>query len=288
MCSFGLADRPINAQQKLVIVVGRIIQAVGVGQERAEAKRTWFQELIPVFAGAGQAAHLQPEDQPDVIHRNFGQQALEAGAALGAAAAQAEVVVDDGNVLGWPAQSGRKRSTRSILAGGGLLMFQNLLGRGLADVDDGGTVTPMPGPEFLGEGRDCSWSASLRRLGLMKPGEELSEQVVQLPRLPDQWQVGPRQRYRREEGADGGVGSLRGRGKWTSLGSRHAAPPGCQFKALPAPDVRQFKQRRYTDCSQDRGRHTTSRLRCSVRGGCPPYPAGCKSGRPSSSATPGW
>jgi hypothetical protein len=37
----------------------------------------------------------------------------------------------------------------------------------------------------------------LEALGLMKPGEELSEQVVQLP-LPDQWQVGPRQRYRRD------------------------------------------------------------------------------------------
>jgi hypothetical protein len=37
----------------------------------------------------------------------------------------------------------------------------------------------------------------LEALGLMKPGEELSEQVVQLP-PPDQRQVSPRRWYRRD------------------------------------------------------------------------------------------
>ncbi len=66
---------------------------------------------MPVLAGAGQAAHLQAEDEADVIQSDLGQKSLEAEAALGGLAAEAEVVVDDGNVLGWPAQSGRARST---------------------------------------------------------------------------------------------------------------------------------------------------------------------------------
>jgi hypothetical protein len=39
---------------------------------------------MPVAAGPGQPAHLQPEHKADVVEADLGEQALEAGATLGA------------------------------------------------------------------------------------------------------------------------------------------------------------------------------------------------------------
>src|SRR5262249_59155698 len=55
-------------------------------------------------------------------------------------------VVDNRNTVVGPAQSDRAID-EGILTGGGLLMLEDLLGRGLADVDDGGAVK-VPGAEF--------------------------------------------------------------------------------------------------------------------------------------------
>src|SRR5262245_42331451 len=214
----GLADRSLNAQQKLCSVVGRSIQAVGVGQERAEAGAQ-FQELMPVLAGAGQAAHLQAEDQADVIQSDLGQQSLEAEAALGGLAAEAGVVVDDGNVVGWAGQSGRAIH-ECILTSGGLLMPEDLLGRGLADVDEGGTVA-MPGPDFrrregVIHGRPpCGAGPDEAGRGVVRAGRAVaaagsmaggSKAAVSPGWLTVEWASGAG-------------------GKWTSLGGRHAAPP---------------------------------------------------------------
>src|SRR5262245_18062952 len=106
MCNSASLIVPFKAEQQAVVVVGRIVQAVGVRQQGAEAGAQ-LQQLVPVLAGARQSAHLQAEDEADVIQSDLGQQSLEAEAALGGLAAEAEVVVDDGNVLVWPAQSGR-------------------------------------------------------------------------------------------------------------------------------------------------------------------------------------
>ena len=85
-------------------MVGRVVDRVGVGQEHAEAG-TELQELVPVAVGAGQPAHLQAEDQADVVEGDLGQQPLESGATLDRLAALAQVVVDDGDAIGRPAEA---------------------------------------------------------------------------------------------------------------------------------------------------------------------------------------
>ena len=101
---------------------------------------------MPVAVGAGQPAHLQAEDQADVVEGDLGQEPLEAGPALDRLAAPAQVVVDGGDAIGRPAE-GDGPAGQGILAGGGLLVIDHLLGRGLADVDEGRAVE-VPGPEL--------------------------------------------------------------------------------------------------------------------------------------------
>ena len=67
-------------------------------------------------------------------------------------------------------------------------MFDHLLGRGLADVDEGGAVE-VPGLS-LGERSGSVMVGLLEACGRLEPGEELAEQVAELP-LARGWQSGP-------------------------------------------------------------------------------------------------
>ena len=49
------------AEQEPVVVVGRVVDGVGVGQEHPETGAE-LEHLVPVAVGAGQSAHLQAED----------------------------------------------------------------------------------------------------------------------------------------------------------------------------------------------------------------------------------
>jgi hypothetical protein len=63
-----------------------------------------LQQMMPVATGSGEPAHLQAQDQPDVVHADLGQQAPEAQPGVGGAAALPEVLVDDEDVLRRPAE----------------------------------------------------------------------------------------------------------------------------------------------------------------------------------------
>jgi hypothetical protein len=119
----------------------------GVGQEDAEPGAE-FREVVPVLAGAGQPAHLQPEDQPDAVQGDPGEQPLEPRPALDRLATLAEIVVDHLDLRPRPAQ-GDGAVGQGVLACGGLLMVEDLLRGGLPDVNDGGAVE-APGPELRG------------------------------------------------------------------------------------------------------------------------------------------
>ena len=97
-----------------------------------------------------------------MVEGDLGQEPLEAGPALDRLAALAQVVVDGGDAIGRPAE-GDGAVGQGVLAGGGLLMVDHLLGRGLADVDEGRAVE-VPGPELgraegVTHGRPprCAW-----------------------------------------------------------------------------------------------------------------------------------
>src|SRR5205807_9926112 len=84
----------------------------------------------------------QSQDDADLIEGDLGQQRLKARPALGAGAAVALVFVDDGDNVAGPAQpDGPLR--QGILPLGGLAVVEDLLGRGLADIDDGAAVEVM-------------------------------------------------------------------------------------------------------------------------------------------------
>jgi len=90
---FDLAHGPLQAQDETVVGVVGIIQPVLVGQERPE-DGTDLQEMIPVLGRAREPAQLQPQDQADMIHRDLGEEPLEAKPLLGGPAAPALILVD--------------------------------------------------------------------------------------------------------------------------------------------------------------------------------------------------
>src|SRR4051794_14848626 len=117
---------------------------------------------MPVLARAGQPAHLQAEDQPDVVEADLGEQSLEAQSSFGRGPALALIVVDDEDSVRRPTELDGPID-EPVLAVGGFLVLGDLLGGGLADVDDGQPVG-MPGLDL--------WSA-----GQTGPGRPLARVV---------------------------------------------------------------------------------------------------------------
>ena len=74
---FGFRHRPFQAQQQTIVVIGRIIHPIGIGDQRIE-QRADFQKLMPIAAGARQSRHLDAEHKADIAEANFGDQPLKA------------------------------------------------------------------------------------------------------------------------------------------------------------------------------------------------------------------
>jgi hypothetical protein len=91
-----------------------------------------------------------------MVEGYFGQQTLETESSFGRLATLPQVVVDDEDLVPWPTEVDSAVG-ESILAGGGLLVFEDLLGRRLADIDHGGTVEvpelELGGAEKITHGR---------------------------------------------------------------------------------------------------------------------------------------
>jgi hypothetical protein len=106
-------------------VIGRVVEAIVVGEQDAE-DRTQLDDLVPILARAGQPAHLQAEDQPDMVEADLGEQALEAEPSFGRGAALALVLVDDEDALGKPAELDRAVD-EGVLAVGGFAIGGDLV-----------------------------------------------------------------------------------------------------------------------------------------------------------------
>lgn len=134
LCWFSSNSSHVETQQQAVVVLARIVQAVGVGQQRA-IDGAQLQQCMPVFARPRQPAHLQAEDQPDAIGTDFRQQPLKAAAPLRRTAALSLVFVNHLDRRTRPAQ-GRRAIDQGILPRRRLAMLQHLLLRRLPHVDD--------------------------------------------------------------------------------------------------------------------------------------------------------
>ena len=61
------ADGSLKAQKEAVVGIAGVIDAILVRQDRSE-DRTHLHEMMPILVVAGDAAHLDPQDQADMIH----------------------------------------------------------------------------------------------------------------------------------------------------------------------------------------------------------------------------
>src|SRR3954463_14910075 len=166
----GLAQGTLEPKQQTVVVGGRIVNAVGVGDQRV-AQRADLQKLMPVATGAGQTGHLHPEHQADPPQTNLGHQPLKARPPLGGGAGAAEIVINDGHALARPPEV-ECPINQPVLEAGRLMMALDLLEGGLAGVDErppdkGGGVGPAGQGGCAGPSRaselartGASWSAS--------------------------------------------------------------------------------------------------------------------------------
>ena len=143
---------------------------------------------------------------------------------------------------------------QGVLAGGRLLVVDDLLGGGLADVDDGRAVE-VPGPE-LGRAEGVTHGRPPSASRRVEPGEELAEQVAELL-LAVGRQAGPQRAGRR--GPSVGAG-----GTGDAAGVGHAVPP-VSAVALPAPRG-QFEQRGGTNGNAPDRLCPIMRFRCSMTG----------------------
>ena len=76
-----LRHRPLQPEQQTIVVSRRIVDAVGIRNQRVE-QRTDLQQLMPISARTRQARHLHAQHQPDVPKPDLRHQPLEAEPAL--------------------------------------------------------------------------------------------------------------------------------------------------------------------------------------------------------------
>ena len=104
-----------------------MIDAVRVADERV-GHRAQVQQAIPIGVIPCQARDLKPQDDANVRERYFGSHACEAIALMRCRAREAEIVVDDDDPVGGPAQLLGAFFER-VLSSGGLAILLDLPGR---------------------------------------------------------------------------------------------------------------------------------------------------------------
>ena len=97
----GLAHRALQTEHQPVVEVGRMVDAVGVGDQRV-GQRAQVQQLVPVGVVAGQPADLDAEDDPDPAQPDVGDQILEPLPGGGVGPGPAQVGVDHPHLVRHP------------------------------------------------------------------------------------------------------------------------------------------------------------------------------------------
>ena len=121
------AHRALEAEDEPVVVVPGVIEPVGIG-DQGVGEGAQVQQVIPVGVVAGEAGHLDPQDDPDLAQPDGGDQGLEAAAGRGIRARAAQVLVDHADGLRRPPH--RRRSLRQLVLAGKALGVMVHLGHG--------------------------------------------------------------------------------------------------------------------------------------------------------------
>jgi hypothetical protein len=91
--------------------------------------------MMPILAVARDAAHLDPQDQANVIHGNFGQETMKSGSPIGRLATASLVFVNEQDPVLGPSQ-GLCKVDQGVLPFPRFDVIEYLLRVGLANVDD--------------------------------------------------------------------------------------------------------------------------------------------------------
>ena len=164
-----------------------MIDAVGVADQRI-GEAAELDEPMPIGVVARQARDLEAKHEADVGEGDFGGEPGETRSRDKAGAGEPEILIDDDDAIGGPAEltgSGGER----ILSIGRLAIVLDLGGAGLAQVDDGhaGKVT---GGDLLGEsfgflGFDFRRVRSLRGVRRAHYTPKLKKRTALLRKLKD-------------------------------------------------------------------------------------------------------
>ena len=122
-----LRDQTLEAEDQPPVGGGRVVDTVLIGDEAA-AIAAEVEQLIPVGTIAGQTRDVVGEDAPDLLEGDKGDEFLESAASLGGPGRQAEIAVNDLNVVVIP-PVGTSPVGEAVLEAKALLMGQDLVGR---------------------------------------------------------------------------------------------------------------------------------------------------------------
>ena len=134
----GFTHRPLEPEQQAIIEVGWVVEPVFIQNERL-AQGADLQQAMPVARVTGESRDLQPHDHADAAETDVGDDPLKPGPLGCRRARQTEVVVDDHDLVGRPAQR-QGSPLQRVLPGGAFLVLAHLLQGRLPHVEAGETT----------------------------------------------------------------------------------------------------------------------------------------------------
>ena len=143
---FDLGDGALQTQKKAAVLAPRIINAVAV-RDQTLAIAAQVEQRVPVRAVTRQPGHLPGQDQADLAQGDAADQIHHTLAVTGGLGAEPEIGIDHLDVVVMPAEF-EGALAQGVLQARALLVAQNLVRRGLADVDHG-LAAEVPGRYVL-------------------------------------------------------------------------------------------------------------------------------------------
>jgi hypothetical protein len=138
----------LESEQEPVTEDARMVEAVGVGDERARV-----QQVVPIAVVAGETRDLDCQDDTDVTQADLGDESFKAGASS-ATATHSKIVIDHGDVWARPTE-GNSSIHQTVLTALALQIMRDLLDGRLPDVDRG-LAGEMGGRRLYARHRLCS------------------------------------------------------------------------------------------------------------------------------------
>lgn len=132
--AFRFAHHPPQPQPQAIIVVGRLIETIRLGQQGPQ-EGPEFESWGPVVVGASHATHLTSQHQPHMVQTDLGQHALNASARHHTLAALALIFINDDHALTRPSP-GDCTGHSGIWPCRGLDMLDDVVRMGLAHLHE--------------------------------------------------------------------------------------------------------------------------------------------------------